>query len=1258
MKRYLNKIILINSAVFDLAEIELDGHTCIIGANNRGKTTLLRTIAFFYNPSNRKSELGIKSVEQDFAKFYFNDHAPSYLIYEVATNRGNFQVVFYKSGGFLNYRFIQAPYERAHYFDDQNETMPLLINEVLKKLSQQTIWHSNEMKEWHEYRSVLYGKYRASKKNSQKPLEQLYLFRGENQADNIPKIIRDIFLNSNPRFAKELKSDFIKAFITNAVSDKTRKENQEFAINLSNLSVELDNYLNHFEDIRVFRKTSFERANINDKFKDIKSKKEAQLILAEKLGSAIKYAQNQLELIDSEQETLSEQLNVKKNELADFVKQNDLEKEQWIEKKGHLKHKLSIAEAAKSVWDSEYFQTNYEQYLKQPALISQLEQEKGEMEILKATHQDVHVKYEQRFKNLKNEQDAFLTKWKERKGDILNEHTEKINQLADIERSVIDEVKQKYEKKQSGLKNELTQFTIELEKLKAQADIIKKEKYFEQEIQQLQKEKSQKKLESVAVEHQINSKEKELSEWKNRDIPALELTCQQAIERKEETIKQQENALNKEIEDIQNRIKISPDSLYGYLNEHVPNWFNTIGKVCDESVLFKTNLNPKQVEEISQTLYGLSLDLDKLSVISKSLEEYQQEITEKQAIITDLHQEFMHFQEAQWSKRNQEIDVFRKKIVEGNRAIEKLRHEKNLLQKRIENITDSIIDYKHQAAERIELESKGNLSLQNETQQKLDTIQTQIEANNAAENEEISTIKTSNESERKLLIDQKETQVGKLQAEREEQELKWKSKNAEIEQERKAELAGKGADMSVLNKLEASIDTIKQLLKGINKFKAKSWKDGEGTYEHFIQHHKPNSIDQLPKLYQEQHQIETALAELNTQKRSFQANYETETKSLRQQVEENTRKLDKFQNGLNKYQNFQHESRIWHQYRKIIFQAENVKVDESIDDLIMQLNFSDQHLTNAYNGFRQMTLKLMAQFRTANSFGLKLTDENKDSAYDKLALELDQIQEQQTIEKIEQQTLQQKVQLVNLIHRQISSLKSQLGKVRKAVNNISNDIANSGFTNANLIVSFEMKVEETNNRVMLQMEKLANLREEHGQAFHDLAYGGELIGHELDKQSTKILESLKVIIDDSKQEVLRLQDMFELAFSYDDKRNKKTNVTSIDDIGSEGTTVLIKACIYISLLHFFAKQAKTFNQETYLHCIIDEVGKISEPYLKTLLEFAYERHIYLLNALPNKSKLETYYNYTYKLREVSYQDHFIAKVDRLLSKKVSLKSHV
>ncbi len=71
MKRFLNKIIFINSSIFDLAEIELNGHTCIIGVNNLGKTTLLRAITFFFNPSNRTHELGIKSGEKNFSEFYF-----------------------------------------------------------------------------------------------------------------------------------------------------------------------------------------------------------------------------------------------------------------------------------------------------------------------------------------------------------------------------------------------------------------------------------------------------------------------------------------------------------------------------------------------------------------------------------------------------------------------------------------------------------------------------------------------------------------------------------------------------------------------------------------------------------------------------------------------------------------------------------------------------------------------------------------------------------------------------------------------------------------------------------------------------------------------------------------------------------------------------------------------------------------------------------------------------------------------------------
>ena len=49
--RYLNKIVFINSASVQYAEIELDGNVHLIGTQGVGKSTLLRAILFFYKPS-------------------------------------------------------------------------------------------------------------------------------------------------------------------------------------------------------------------------------------------------------------------------------------------------------------------------------------------------------------------------------------------------------------------------------------------------------------------------------------------------------------------------------------------------------------------------------------------------------------------------------------------------------------------------------------------------------------------------------------------------------------------------------------------------------------------------------------------------------------------------------------------------------------------------------------------------------------------------------------------------------------------------------------------------------------------------------------------------------------------------------------------------------------------------------------------------------------------------------------------------------
>lgn len=78
--RYLNKIIFINSARIQYAEIQIDGNVHFIGTQGVGKSTALRALLFFYNAD--KTKLGISKEKKSFDEYYF-PYVNSYIIYEV-----------------------------------------------------------------------------------------------------------------------------------------------------------------------------------------------------------------------------------------------------------------------------------------------------------------------------------------------------------------------------------------------------------------------------------------------------------------------------------------------------------------------------------------------------------------------------------------------------------------------------------------------------------------------------------------------------------------------------------------------------------------------------------------------------------------------------------------------------------------------------------------------------------------------------------------------------------------------------------------------------------------------------------------------------------------------------------------------------------------------------------------------------------------------------------------------------------------------
>ena len=83
----LERISLINAAGFDYLEFPVSGHSQVIGVNGHGKTTLLRTVLFFYLGTNDKAPYALHNTKSDFVSHYLGD-PPSYLIYEIGRGAG------------------------------------------------------------------------------------------------------------------------------------------------------------------------------------------------------------------------------------------------------------------------------------------------------------------------------------------------------------------------------------------------------------------------------------------------------------------------------------------------------------------------------------------------------------------------------------------------------------------------------------------------------------------------------------------------------------------------------------------------------------------------------------------------------------------------------------------------------------------------------------------------------------------------------------------------------------------------------------------------------------------------------------------------------------------------------------------------------------------------------------------------------------------------------------------------------------------
>lgn len=220
--RNLNRIIFINSANIPYADdIYLDGNVHFIGTQGVGKSTVLRSILFFYNADTQK--LGIPVEKQSYTEYYF-PYANSYIVYEVATENGAFCILSFKSMNRVSYRFIDSPYRKEFFIDPETRTAYSGADRIRMQLDQLNVDYSRIIYTFDEYRNILYG-------NGVAPDMRKYSLMESKQYQNIPRTIQNVLLNS------KLDAEFIKKTIISSINE-------------DETAIDLNNYKEHLKTLR------------------------------------------------------------------------------------------------------------------------------------------------------------------------------------------------------------------------------------------------------------------------------------------------------------------------------------------------------------------------------------------------------------------------------------------------------------------------------------------------------------------------------------------------------------------------------------------------------------------------------------------------------------------------------------------------------------------------------------------------------------------------------------------------------------------------------------------------------------------------------------------------------------------------------------------------------------------------------------------------------------------------------------------------
>ncbi|MGO2294655.1 MAG: ATP-binding protein [Psychroflexus halocasei] len=1230
--RYLNKIVFINSATVKYAEIELDGNVHLIGTQGVGKSTLLRAILFFYNAN--KSKLGIPREKKGFDDYYFQ-YQNSYIIYEIIKDGIPFCVLAYKVNGKVAFRFFNSGYKRELFIDQNNRAFESW--DKIRNAFGKEIHYSNIVASYTDFRKIIYGDNKGLKPDFRK-----YALIESKQYQNIPLTIQNVLLNSN------LEAKFIKDTIINSLSE------EEFSIDLENYAKgHLQGFESQINDIQIwFKKNRKGEVTVRKQADKVIDQYRIFNHLQREKSELANDLSLRMQFIDREKPLFLSELTKEKNALAEwFKKQENLKKTQQNREQRIVSEitylKKELEKAAEK--ETDYQRQNITKIIQRVANKTTLEKElkalEEERNLLKSAFGEINQKYEALITQAENQHEKFVNSQQSEINTLKANFAERKSEVFETYQKLIDQVKEDHQLEKDKAENEITALIDKEHGLKNKKSELKHQTFFKEEIEAS-------KIERLAIEEKLSTAKSKIQNAKNetatirKEWELEEKEIERSTEIKISKTDKNIQKVVEEIESIERKINQSKASFYGWLNENIPNWAASIGKVIDEeNVLFNTELHPKLVNDNSTSFFGVELNLNTLENRVKTVSEYKEEIKSLTIQAEDLRKALHQINKGKEDdlrklkikfrkKLNQQKEIvsdndyqinqaeqqLKKNDVEREEWTEKSKSEKKRNLEKIENDLNAVADQKQKANTQlanIKQNIKRKITLkENERNAEISTL----EENTTTKIESIKSVISSNEKEIKQRI-------------------------YDLKKDQNHELADKGADTKRIAVIENKTDSIEEKLAYIKQHEALVIEYNKEKREVFDKvpewKTKRLSLEKQKDAIVQEHQVELGklVEKLNTQE-AFVA-----------QVQSKVNELDSDEKAFEEFK----KSEAFMQLEFAIDEVKQREKDTKTGNaIIAEIKDNYYKGIDVFKSLQQATNAFNGNFALKNTFSFDV-QLNTDDDFLKFAEELKEFIEEDKIQEYEKRVNERFAQIIHLIGRETTELNSKKGAIEKVIKKINDDFTQKNFVEA--IKEMEIRTLESSNPVVKWLIRIQEFNDENNLLLGETSLFTSVDSHSKNHKAVDLLKELVKAIERYKSKTLTLSESFDLQFRIVENDNDSGWVEKLSNVGSEGTDVLVKAMINILLLNVFKDSASKKFKDFKLHCMMDEIGRLHPNNVKGILRFANERNILLINGSPT-SQNATDYKYTYKLaKEQSKSDakKYFTRINRLVKMHAKVK---